>query len=169
MKTKAMQAATRPLQALTAADVMTTPVTSIPQETTLREAALLLSRSAISGAPVVDQDGACVGVLSSSDFVTWAGKGGEPGQRDEVTTFIAPWGELIDLEESANNELRQYMTAKLITVTPRTPIGEVAQKMVEAHIHRVLVVDENRPRGIVTSTDLLAALARATQHAVAYG
>jgi CBS-domain-containing membrane protein len=86
MKAKAMQAATKPFLALTAADVMTAAVTTIPQETALRKAALLLWRSAISGAPVVDQDGACVGVLSSSDFVTWAGKGGEPGQKEHVTT-----------------------------------------------------------------------------------
>jgi predicted transcriptional regulator len=36
--------------------------------------------------------------------------------------------------------------------------------MVDAHIHRVLVVDDqNRPCGIVTSTDVLAAVARAAQ------
>jgi hypothetical protein len=40
--------------------------------------------------------------------------------------------------------------------------GPLAQNMVDAHIHRVLVVtDQNRPRGIVTSTDILAAVGRA--------
>jgi CBS domain-containing protein len=38
--------------------------------------------------------------------------------------------------------------------------------MVDAHIHRVLVVvDESRPQGIVSSTDILAAVARAAQRA----
>jgi len=38
--------------------------------------------------------------------------------------------------------------------------------MVDAHIHRVLVVvDQNRPQGIVTSTDILAAVARTAQNA----
>ena len=116
----------------------------------------------ISGAPVVDADGRCVGVLSSSDFVTWAGKEGS----GKVIHFIAPWGEMIDIEDSPDNEIRHYMTAQPVTVAPTAPIGELAQKMVDAHIHRVLVVvDQNRPQGIVTSTDVLAAVARAAQKA----
>ncbi len=59
------------------------------------------------------------------------------------------------------------MTAQPVTVGPTALIGELAQKMVDAHIHRVVVVvDESRPQGIVTSTDVLAAVARAAQAAV---
>jgi CBS domain-containing protein len=165
-----MQATAKPLLTLTAADLMSAPVMTIPQEMSLREAAGLLSRSSISGAPVVDTEGRCVGVLSSSDFVTWAEKGGEAGGSGETIRFIAPWGEWINIDDVPDNELRHYMTAQPITVTPRTPIGELAQKMVDAHIHRVLVVvDQNRPRGIVTSTDVLAAVARAAQRATYAG
>jgi CBS domain-containing protein len=58
------------------------------------------------------------------------------------------------------------MTAQPVAVAPTTRIGELAQKMVDAHIHRVLVVvDQHRPQGIVTSTDILAAVARAAQRA----
>jgi CBS-domain-containing membrane protein len=161
-----MQAATKPFLTLTAADLMSAPVMTIPQETSLREAARLLSRSSISGAPVVDQGGRCVGVLSSSDFVTWAGKGGEAGKEGRAISFIAPWGELINIEDSPDDEIRHYMTARPVTVAPLTPIGELAQKMVDAHIHRVLVVvDHNGPCGIVTSTDVLAAVARTARRA----
>jgi CBS domain-containing protein len=157
-----MQAATKSFLTLTAADLMTAPVMTIPQETSLREAALLLTRDRISGAPVVDTQGRCVGVLSSSDFVNWAGKDGN----SQAIHFIAPWGEVIDIDDSPENELRHYMTAQLVTVAPTAPIGELAQKMVDAHIHRLLVVvDQNRPRGIVTSTDVLAAIGRANQQA----
>jgi CBS domain-containing protein len=152
-----MQTTTKPLLALTAADLMTTPVMTIPQETSLREAARLLSRSGISGAPVVDPQGRCLGVLSSHDFVTWAGAEGE-GVR-----FIAPWGEMIDVEDVPDREIRTYMTAQPVTAAPTTPVGELAQIMVDAHIHRVLVVEQNRPKGIVTSTDVLAALAQAAR------
>jgi CBS domain-containing protein len=166
MRTAVAQAVTGPFLALTAADLMTAPVMTIPQETPLREAARLLSGSHISGAPVVDPDGQCLGVLSSSDFVTWAVKGEEGGEKGQVIHFIAPWGELIDIDESPDNEIRHYMTALPVTVAPTTPIGELAQKMVDAHIHRVLVVeDKNRPQGIVTSTDVMAAVAREAQRA----
>jgi CBS domain-containing protein len=165
-----MQAATPrtaggPFLGLTAADLMTTPVTTIPQEMSLREAAHLLTRDRISGAPVVDPDGRCLGVLSSSDFVTWAGDDAS-GTEKSCCHFLAPWGEIIDIDDSPDNEIRHYMTAQPVTVAPSCPIGELAQKMVDAHIHRVLVVgDQNRPQGIVTSTDILAAVACAAREA----
>lgn len=154
-----MQTATKPLLTLTAADLMTAPVMTIPQETSLREAARLLCRAGISGAPVVSPEGRCLGVLSSHDFVTWAGAEGE------AIRFIAPWGEMIDVEDAPNSEIRHYMTTQPVTAAPTTPVGELAQIMVDAHIHRVLVVEQNRPTGIVTSTDVLAALAQAARGA----
>jgi CBS domain-containing protein len=54
------------------------------------------------------------------------------------------------------------MTAPPITVALATPIGELAQIMVDAHVHRVLVgVGQGQALGIVTSTDILAAIAGA--------
>jgi CBS domain-containing membrane protein len=162
MQTATKGAAARPFLELTAADLMTTPVRSIPQETSLREAAHLLTRERISGGPVVDADGRCIGVLSSTDFITRAGKDGN----GETTHFLAPWGEIISIDDSPEDEVRQYMTAQPVTVAPTAPIGELAQKMVDAHIHRVLVVvAQNQPQGIVTSTDILAAVARAVPRA----
>jgi tRNA nucleotidyltransferase (CCA-adding enzyme) len=160
MQATAKPPAARPFLELTAADLMTTPVKTIPQEMSLREAAHLLAHDRISGAPVVDPAGRCVGVLSSSDFVTWAEEDG----RGKAVHFVAPWGEIIDIEDSPDNEIRQYMTAQPVAVAPTAPVGELAQKMVDAHIHRILVVvDEQRPLGIVTSTDILAAVARTAQ------
>jgi CBS domain-containing protein len=160
MPAATLRSATRPLLALTAAELMISPVVTIPQGTSLREAARLLHRSNISGAPVVGPDGRCIGVLSSSDFVTWAGAEGND------ISFLAPWGEMISIEESPDEEIRNYMTVQPVAVEPTTPIGELAQEMVDAHIHRVLVVaDRGRPCGIVTSTDILAAVARAAQKA----
>ena len=162
METATARTAAKPFLELTAADLMTTPVRTIPQNTTLREAAHLLTHERISGAPVVDAGGRCIGVLSSSDFVTWAGKDGN----GKAVHFLAPWGEMIDIDDSPDNEIRHYMTAQPVTVAPTAPIGELAQKMVDAHIHRVLVVvDDSRPQGIVSSTDILAAVARAAQRA----
>jgi CBS domain-containing protein len=155
------QGATKPFVTLIAADLMSAPVMTIPEVTPLREAARMLSRCSISGAPVVDADGRCVGVLSTTDFVTWAGEDHPAGKKKEPTTFIAPWGELINIDESADEEIRRYMTARPVTVPPTAPVGELARRMAEAHIHRVLVVSaDNRPQGIVTSTDVLAAVGR---------
>jgi CBS domain-containing protein len=52
-----------------------------------------------------------------------------------------------------------------VLVTANVKIGELARMMMEAHIHRVIVVDRitSRPVGIVSSMDILAAVARADQ------
>jgi CBS domain-containing protein len=166
MRGATAQAAARRFLGLTAADLMTAPVMTLPEETSLSEAARLLHGSRISGAPVVNAEGRCVGVLSSSDFVTWAEKEGGAGKERKATTFIAPWGELISIDDSPDHPISRYMTAQPVTVAPSTPIGELCQQMVDVHIHRVLVVAEgDRPCGIVTSTDVLAAVARAARKA----
>jgi CBS domain-containing protein len=151
----------RSLLRLTAADLMTTPVTSIPQDMPLRDAGHLLKTSNITGAPVVNADGQCVGILSSSDFIGWAESGGEMEPKRTGVSFIAPWGEIVSLDACEGCTVRQYMTRDAISVLPTALVGEIAQKMIDAGIHRVLVTDEGRPCGIVSSTDLVAAVAEA--------
>jgi CBS domain-containing protein len=163
MRTKTSQTAAKRLWALTAADLMTPHVTTIPPEMSLREAGRLLFTSNISGAPVVDWNGKCLGILSASDFVHWVGNLDETRRKREPVSFIAPWGEVISLDESDGNDVRRYMTEGPVAVAPETPIAEIAQNMVDAHIHRVLVVSEDRPCGIITGTDLVAAIAKAAR------
>jgi CBS-domain-containing membrane protein len=53
------------------------------------------------------------------------------------------------------------MTADPVTATPETPVGALARRMLDAHVHRLIIVDTaGRPVGIVSSTDVLAAVAR---------
>jgi CBS-domain-containing membrane protein len=165
MKAATKKAGAKAFLALTAAELMTNPVMTIPHETSLREAARLLAGSHVGGAPVVDAEGHCLGVLSSRDFVTWVVEGEKaPEKGGKVTCFLSPWGEMIDIEDSAEDEIRRYMTARPVTVAPATPVGELAQKMADSHIHRVLVVEEQgRLCGIVTSSDVLAAVAKASR------
>jgi CBS domain-containing protein len=155
-----MIAATKPLLSLTAADLMSAAVMTIPADMSLQGAARALSQSHISGAPVVDADGRCVGVLSSTDFLSWAGEG--PGtSRHGPTCMCSDW-DLPDPAQVPADVVRNYMTADPVFVSPATGIGELSQMMLDAHIHRVIVVDAaGRPVGIVTSTDVLAAVAYA--------
>ncbi len=58
------------------------------------------------------------------------------------------------------------MTPDPVLVLPETPLGELAQMMIDAHIDRLIVVAEDRrPLGVVSSTDVLAAVARAGEQA----
>ena len=157
-----MRTALKPLQQLTAADLMSTDVTAIPQHMSLRGAAHLLARFEISGAPVVDEQGRCVGVLSATDFVNWTDKGERAVRRDRNETCVAAhsaW-QMLEEKDLPVDEVHHYMTPDPVTITPLTPIGESARKMRDAHIHRLIVTDkEGKPVGVVSSTDLMAAMA----------
>jgi CBS domain-containing protein len=163
---------------LTSRDVMTRDVVCLSEEMPMREAARLLLRNRISGAPVVDSLGRCTGVISNTDFLNFAENHGQMvsrpassavragrtgAKRDIVPGRIGcvctDW-EVLDVEEFPLDAVRHFMTHDPVTVAAETPIQEVARKMIDAQIHRVIVVDhERKPIGIVTSTDLLAALA----------
>jgi CBS domain-containing protein len=146
---------------LTAEDLMSDTVQVVPQGMPLRTAADVLARAHISGAPVVDAEGRCVGVLSATDFVNWA--------RDQHQLSKAPPGlagcvcsewQVMDFQCLPNDEVRWYMTSDPVMVAPAVRITDLARMMLDAHIHRVIVVDQMlRPVGIVSSTDVLAAVA----------
>jgi len=203
------------MQALTAGDLMTSDLVRLTEEMPLREAATLLHKNHVGGAPVVDAEGRCVGVWSASDFLRLAVKranvahppsgkspftcpfqvkqktldGGElitcalppgvcpinveqagPGGKQVVLSsqphcVLADW-QLVELEKLPTNAVKNYMTANPVTVGPATPIRHLARQMIDAHIHRIIVVDEGqRPIGIVSSTDVLAAVAYAEKDA----
>ena len=203
-----MLIAGKPSRTVTARDLMTQPVEVISQTMSLRSAARLLVRAKITGAPVVDAEGRCVGVLSASDFLRWTEEGA-PGAEDSPNIPACPFlerGRLLTGEEAVictlaegscpwqitrptiggrhtsicrlpsgvvsdwqkltkdlpRSAVRRYMTTDVITVRPEARLPELARTMVDACIHRVIVVDELRkPIGIITSMDILAAVARA--------
>jgi CBS domain-containing protein len=67
---------------------------------------------------------------------------------------------VLDEEPIPADKVHRFMTADPVKAGPATPVSELAQMMLDAHIHRVIVVDEHdKPVGIVSSTDILAAVA----------
>lgn len=152
----------KPLSAMTARELMSHEVIVVPQHLSLQAAARLLAESQISGAPVVDSEGRCVGVLSASDFLRWA-KGDQRAEKMHCApvTICSDW-QMVDVESLPEDEVSFHMTADPVTVRPETSVLDLARKMLDAHIHRVIVVDEKRrPIGIVASTDFVAAVAYA--------
>jgi CBS-domain-containing membrane protein len=156
---------TKRLLELTAADLMSRDVIVLSQSTSLRAAAHQLARARVSGAPVVDDAGRCVGVLSATDLVRWLDRGTNASRRifSATTEFCADW-EVVDLEALPVDSIDRYMSTHVITATTDTCIGELARAMSAAHIHRIIILaDEGRPIGIVSSSDVLAAVAAEDQ------
>jgi len=158
-----MRTHTKPMFLLTAGDLMTATVVVIPQDMSLQGAARRLIEGQCSGAPVVDDEGRCVGVISAGDFVLWAGKEKNPKAQPVNPGCVCASWQIVEADHlSDENLVRHVMTADPVTVIQATPVQKLAQMMLDAHIHRLIVVDrQHRPIGIVSSTDVLAAVARA--------
>ncbi len=145
---------------LRARDVMTAEPVTVEPSTSIRQLARIFEENEISGAPVVDQDGRVIGVVSKTDLIRRCSEGtseqapgylfeaiSEQGEEDDETGEVLP-EPLICVED--------FMTDSPVTVTPQTPVARIARMMFDGHIHRVVVVDEDRvPVGIITSLDLL--------------
>jgi CBS domain-containing protein len=156
-----MVVVTKPLLRLCAAELMSSNLVMVPQEMSLQGAAKLLSRAHVSGAPVVNAEGRCVGVLSATDFLHWAEKGGRPDQRNTDYHPCSSW-QMIEPDPNGECRVQDVMNHDPVMCQPNTRVGELARMMMDARIHRVIVTDtQARPVGIVSCTDVLAALARA--------
>jgi len=151
----------KPLLEMTAADLMSRDLITISRHMTLHGAAHRLSQSHVSGAPVVDDDGRCVGVLSATDLVRWLDVGcPQPGRSGcQKGEYHSPW-QMPEAEVLPDDEVSCHMTTDVVTASDKAGIGDLARLMVDAQIHRIVILDSNgRPAGLVTGTDILAAVA----------
>jgi CBS domain-containing protein len=160
-----MAPTTKPLFGLTAADLMSTELVLIPEDMSLKSAARRLANAAVTGAPVVNSDGRCVGVLSATDFLHWMDRSGHTNRAACAASpaFTTSW-QNIDPDRLPDDIVRDYMTRDAVTVHGTTPLAALTQRMIDVHIHRVIVVDQaGKVVGVVSSTDVLAAVVRAAQ------
>ncbi len=155
---------------LTAEDVMTRDPVCVSPGARIRELARVFEENAISGAPVVDQHGVLVGVVSKTDLIRRCSEGGG-GAGDAAGGSDIPPSYLFELlaEHPTDATLSShevvpeplicvddFMTVDPITVGPSEPVPAIARLMNAKGIHRVIVVDDdNFPIGIITSLDLL--------------
>jgi len=157
-----MTISAKPLLAFTARDLMSRHLLMVPQEMSIHGAARMLSRAQVTGAPVIDEAGRCVGVVSATDFLHLAERETPPNRHHSACLHSSDW-EMDEQEEGHQAPtVRDVMTLDPVMVSEDTPIGQLARMMLDAHIHRVIVSDEHQhPIGIVTTTDILAALSHA--------
>jgi len=160
-----MLATDKRLLELTAGDLMSRDVLAITLPTSVRTAAHRLAEAGVTGAPIVDGDGRCVGVLSATDLMRFLDKGTQAARSSfQTTCFCADW-QIDELDTLPDDDVSRYMTTDVVTASPDTSIGELARAMLDAHIHRLIITDRwARPVGIVSTTDILAAVASEERH-----
>jgi CBS domain-containing protein len=168
--------------------IMQTDVVTVHPSTTVRDLVRLLAERRIGGTPVVDGSGALVGIVSTSDLVRLAAGAAEPALSDVLATLLpgAPdagaeglvsflamdgWGDAESLAPVADAEgggqspvyeeylVRDVMRRAPFSVAPESNLRELAVLFLRERIHRAPVVEGGRLVGIVTTFDVLRAVA----------
>jgi CBS domain-containing protein len=148
------------MSAKTAADIMTRDVKTIPAEATLQEVATLLTTHDISGAPVVDDNGKVIGIISESDLISEAKKRSALPHIAAFGVFLVPEETLERVYHGGATLLaEEVMSRKIVSVSPDTKVQNIATIMVQEKVNRVPVMNEdNELLGIITRHDLLRGL-----------
>lgn len=131
---------------LVARDVMTTELITVTPGTTLSEFARICSEDQISGCPVLRADGVLCGIVSKTDLLN---RLLDEHPRLGATREFPVWDEDV-------RQVGDIMTENVLTVGPKTPLAEIAERMARDRIHRVVVMEKDKLLGIVTSIDLLS-------------
>ena len=129
--------------ALLAQDLMTSPVSWLPSDSTLLEAWSLMKHKGIQHLPVISVHGTLVGMVSSHDLLPYA---------HELESVNSP-------EPSVGYKLAHVMSSRVLAATPTTEIREIAHIMLEEHLSGVPILDSSRHLiGILTTSDILRAI-----------
>lgn len=154
------------MHTLTAADLMTPNVLTVRDDLSLGELAEYLTEHEISGAPVQDESGTVIGVVSLTDIARATAE--EPTldrEHSSPSYYVRGWEDRLepsDLDHfrihDASLLVRDIMTPKVFSVEEDAPVAQIAEILIDAHLHRLLVTRGGKAVGIVTTTDLLGLL-----------
>jgi len=139
--------------------VMTRNPITITEDTSLREAALLMLENRISGLPVVDKFGKLVGIITEGDFIRRAEIGTQTRRARWLAFFIGPGRAATEFVHEQGRKVGEVMNSQPVTISEQTSLEEVVRLMEKHNIKRLPVVSGMKLLGIVTRTDLLRTVA----------
>ena len=167
-----MDAGVTRLLALRVSEVMSKEVITVEKNQPLSRVAQTLIQRRISAAPVVDEEGICLGIISSTDFMRCAldpdsvkqpGRSASefqwPHQGDDADSphEIAPGSEDTAGEHMVSGVQAAYAGASLVSA---------ARMMCAAHLHHLPVINEKgRPVGFLSTLDVVSAMVHAIDEA----
>jgi CBS domain-containing protein len=150
---------------VTAKDIMRTDVVTVSYAAPLSEVEQVLADNKISGAPVVDEKGAIIGVVSLKDLVERYAEDQDARPRRGHGFFHLSSEETLDedfdsfeVPEEAEETARDVMTATVYTVPATAGLKEIATVLCKHKVHRVLVEEGGRLVGLISTIDILDAL-----------
>lgn len=143
-------------------DLMTRDVTVIRADADVHELEQKLLRDGIHGMPVVDGDGALIGVVSQTDLIAWhyfSGVDGASYYRNESSMpSKEEYGDL-RLADIRTAQVAEVMSPVVYCICPDQSIALAAARLIARQIHRLVVVDiGGHVLGTISAIDLLHAL-----------
>jgi CBS domain-containing membrane protein len=148
------------------ADAMSRQVVTVSANSSMAEAAKVLSQHEITSAPVVNELEQCVGILTTTDFAR------RIHSQDANDTLTTPAGEftlaraessgLFHIEHVEDHLVSEHMSCAPQTIGSEQILIDAARYMTGEHIHHLVVVDAHaRPTGVISSLDVISALVKA--------
>jgi CBS domain-containing protein len=165
-----------PLTDVRARDLMRTEVVTLSPDATIREAVETLQDDHLGGVPVVDEAEKVIGFLSLADIARIEHLQGDRVAEIRGDRRLAnPIGEAVG-EESVDDEefvgrddyspemlgretVGQWMTRGVVSVAPSATLQQVCSVMVKESVHRVVVLERDRLKGIISTMDIVRHLA----------
>ena len=150
------------LRAKSASDLMVPNPISLRAEADVTEASALFTEKGITAAPVIDEAGRPIGVVSRSDLLIHQCEH-ERHRSAKPDYFFAPtFGTLEEPGEpktGTKSTVVDLMTPAVFAVAPHTPVRRVVSDMIGLHVHRLFVVDDDGILvGVISTMDVLKQL-----------
>ncbi|MDO9194192.1 MAG: HPP family protein [Undibacterium sp.] len=153
-----MQSYQRRFDRITCGDIMSRDIISVEFGTLLEDAWLLLRKHKIKALPVVDRARRVIGILTVVDFMKHANLDVHEGFEIKLRQFIK---RTTELHSQKPEVVGQIMTTNVHTADEDKHIVELVPLLSDAGMHHIPIIDkERRLAGIVTQSDLVAALYR---------
>ena len=144
-----------------ARDVMAFPVITVKLGSSIEEVAKAFVQRRISGAPVVDESGKLVGIVSEGDLMFRSEIGTERPHPYWYLEYAGKEHLAAEYVKARARKVADIMTRKVITASPDTSLNDIAALLENNSIKRVPVIENGELVGIVTRANLIQALTSA--------
>jgi CBS domain-containing membrane protein len=144
--------------AITCADIMSRDVVSVEYGTSLEDAWALLLKHRIKALPVINSARRLVGIITQTDFMRQANLQVYTGFEQKLKQFIQ---RTTTTHSDKPEVVGQIMTSAVQSAVTDAHIVELVQPLSDSGIHHIPIVDDQRRLvGMVTQSDMVAALYR---------